>query len=138
SCSLNASMAAISAGAEPALSSITETRYCISDRLPWLGGAPRGRPLTPATNNSAPIRHRLPDILQRPSGTGEPGMKPQRPRAEDDRVWRGGVRTVSLQLTGLPPGRPRCGEKVRALAQACSRTLVALPGSGRLRHRGGT
>src|SRR5829696_2283084 len=24
-----------------------------------LGGAPRGRPLTPATNTSAPIRHRL-------------------------------------------------------------------------------
>src|SRR4030095_11023190 len=36
--SLNALMAAISDGvAEPVLSSITETRYCISDHLLWLG-----------------------------------------------------------------------------------------------------
>src|SRR5215204_1281736 len=36
--SLNTLMAAISVGvAEPVLSSITETRYCISDHLLWLG-----------------------------------------------------------------------------------------------------
>src|ERR1022692_1813880 len=36
--SLNASMAAISSGvARPAVSSITETRYCISDHLLWFG-----------------------------------------------------------------------------------------------------
>src|SRR6266516_912908 len=45
--SLNALMAAISSGvARPAVSSITETRYCISDHLPVVRGAPRGRPLT--------------------------------------------------------------------------------------------
>src|ERR1022692_5328316 len=32
---------------------------------PAVRGAPRGRPLTPATNTSAPIRHRLPDFLPR-------------------------------------------------------------------------
>src|ERR1700694_1212061 len=32
-------------------------------------GAPRGRPLTPTTNNSAPIRHRLPDFCRRLSAT---------------------------------------------------------------------
>jgi hypothetical protein len=44
-------------------SSITEIRYCISDHLLWFGGAPRGRPLTPTTNTSAPIRHVLPDFF---------------------------------------------------------------------------
>src|SRR5258706_1296534 len=34
-----------------------------------LGGAPRGRPLTPATNTSASIRHRLPDFFRGLSGT---------------------------------------------------------------------
>src|SRR5262252_2762498 len=34
-----------------------------------LAGAPRGRPLTPATNTSAPIRHRLPDFFQGLAGT---------------------------------------------------------------------
>jgi hypothetical protein len=35
---LNALMAAISSGvAGPAVSSITETRYCISDHLLWFG-----------------------------------------------------------------------------------------------------
>src|ERR1039457_1155175 len=36
-------MAAISSGvARPAVSSITETRYCTLDHLLWFGGAPRG------------------------------------------------------------------------------------------------
>src|SRR5258706_14587878 len=34
-----------------------------------LGGAPHGRPLTPATNTSASIRHRLPDFFRGLSGT---------------------------------------------------------------------
>src|SRR5229473_1579398 len=34
-----------------------------------LGGAPRGRPLTPATNTCAPIRHRLPDFFRGRSAT---------------------------------------------------------------------
>src|SRR5260370_18113357 len=29
-----------------------------------LGAPPRGRPLTPATNTAAPIRHRLPDFFR--------------------------------------------------------------------------
>src|SRR5512144_1797433 len=42
--SLNASMAAISSGvARPAVSSITETRYCISDHLLWFGAPVGGR-----------------------------------------------------------------------------------------------
>jgi hypothetical protein len=45
------------------VSSITETRYCIVDHLPWLAAARRGPPLTPATNNSARIRHRVPGFL---------------------------------------------------------------------------
>ena len=36
---------------------------------PVVRGAPRGRPLTPATNTSAPIRHRLPDFFRGLSGT---------------------------------------------------------------------
>ena len=34
-----------------------------------LGGAPSGRPLTPATNTATPIRHRLPDFFRGLSGT---------------------------------------------------------------------
>src|SRR6204780_2954445 len=36
---------------------------------PVVRGAPRGRPLTSATNTSAPIRHRLPDFFPGLSGT---------------------------------------------------------------------
>src|SRR6266508_6370938 len=58
-------MAAISSGvARPAVSKITETRYRISDHLPWFGAPHVGGPLTPATNTPAPIRHRLPNVLQ--------------------------------------------------------------------------
>src|SRR5690242_16435481 len=58
-------MAASSSGvARPSWSEITETRYCISELLLWYGGRPRGRPLTPATNTPAPIRHRLPDVFR--------------------------------------------------------------------------
>src|ERR1700722_10776792 len=57
-------MAAISSGGGSSFESwITETRYCIVDHLLWFGGAPRERPLTPATNTSAPIRHRLADFF---------------------------------------------------------------------------
>src|SRR6266516_8207992 len=56
-------MAAISSGvARPAVSSITETRYCISDHLLWFG-APSWAAAHPATNTSA-LRHRLPDVFK--------------------------------------------------------------------------
>src|ERR1700733_10768082 len=46
-----------------AAAAFAETRYCILAHLLWLAGARRGRPLTPATNNSALIRHRVPGFL---------------------------------------------------------------------------
>src|SRR5215469_16050380 len=62
-------MAAISSGvADPAVSSITDTRYCIGSSPMVFGRAPSWRPLTPATNTTAPIRHGLPRLLSRTSG----------------------------------------------------------------------
>src|SRR5258707_10968653 len=76
-------MAACSSGvARPAVSSITETRYCILDHLLWFGGAPRGRPLTPATNSSPPIRHRLADFFQGLSGTPVVSVRARRFRGD--------------------------------------------------------
>src|SRR6185437_13987086 len=51
-------MAAISSGVARSFESLmTETRYCISDHLPWSWRLPRA-PLTLATNTPAPIGHR--------------------------------------------------------------------------------
>src|SRR3989442_7039533 len=40
--------------------------FIVAVPFPW--GPPRGRPLTPATNTAAPIRHRHPDFFRELSG----------------------------------------------------------------------
>src|SRR5262249_11082532 len=53
--SLNASMAAISVGvAEPVLSSMTETRYCIRDHLLWFRGRPSWATAAPLLRTPLP------------------------------------------------------------------------------------
>jgi ribosomal protein L37AE/L43A len=89
-----------------------------------LRGAPRGRPLTPATNSSAPIRHRPPGFLQRLSGT--PAKTRELPRAHralahhasvkvgdlavvrDDKVVLGTGRIDVIQTGTAFKVRPRC------------------------------
>src|ERR1700744_2539747 len=99
-------MAAISSGvARPAVSSITETRYCISDHLLCFG-APLVGGLTPATNTSAPIRHRLADFFQELSGP--PAVNdptPQRFRVTADVLVRGVTGEIGAFLPmPQPPG----------------------------------
>src|SRR5260370_38899387 len=67
--SLNASMAAISSGvAEPAVSSITETRYCILHHLLWFG-VPSRAAAHPCNEHPRHDPTPPPGLLSRLSGT---------------------------------------------------------------------
>src|SRR5215211_5563827 len=97
------------------LSSITETRYCISDHLLWFWDALRGRPLTPATNTSAPIRHPRPDFFQ-----GFPVRRCE--RANSDSIPSGDSRTRSCCAATTPASRS--GHRVRERARVVVPTGV--------------
>src|ERR1700730_18835037 len=110
-------MAAISSGvAAPVLSSITETRYCISDHL-LLHGAPSRAAAHPATDTFAPIRHRLPDVFQGHSGTpvvNDPTRRSHRWTHAPAVGAAGGFRSVAPHLDLPTAGlRPLGGELER-------------------------
>ena len=78
---------------------------------PVVWGAPRGRPLTPATNTSAPIRHRLPDSFKelRRSGDISSGVLA---------AWRHGPNRLPPQPTATGPRDRQAFEHVRMQAGA--------------------
>src|ERR1700677_1478501 len=104
--SLNTSMAAISSAVSGLAESwITETRYCIPIISCSSGDAPRGRPLTPATNTSAPIRHDLPDFLSRTFWyADEPGPCEYRPV---EQYCYGSSHSRTIAILGRCPSRLR-------------------------------
>src|SRR3981081_660481 len=107
-------MAAISSGvARPAVSSITETRYCISDHLLWIR-APLAGGRSPCYEHLRPDPTPSPGCLSRLSGTpveNDPARRSHRWTPAPAPGAAGGFRRVAshldLPIEGLRPPRWR-------------------------------